>query len=112
MSNQVKLFKEGHLPVFKNEEEDKWTRIKIPLQQNGVSKGEEGFELTFRHMFTNKSKHFFAFSYPWTYSECNAFINELVSKNKEKYFCDYRPLCLTSKKMELNLLTVTRLHEK
>lgn len=109
MSNQVKLFKEGHVPVFKSEEEPRWGRIKTPLQQNGVAKGEEGFELTFRHTFSSKSKHYFAFSYPWTYSECNSFIRQLVEANKEKYFCDYRPLCLTTKKMDLNILTATKL---
>lgn len=39
-SNQVKLMKEGHLPVFKSEAEPVWNRIKIPLQQNGVVKTE------------------------------------------------------------------------
>ena len=35
MSNQVKLFKEGHLPVFKSEKTE-WNRIKIPIQSNGI----------------------------------------------------------------------------
>lgn len=49
MSNQVKLFKEGHLPVYKNQNLE-WRRIKTPLQQNSIVhldvikvKGEEGY---------------------------------------------------------------------
>jgi hypothetical protein len=40
MSNQVKLFREGHLPVFKNEKDGNWDRIKLPIQQNGIGKGD------------------------------------------------------------------------
>jgi hypothetical protein len=112
MSNQVKLFKEGHLPVFCNEQDNCWKRIPQAIQQNGMTKREEGFELTFKHTFNNKTKHYFAFSYPWTYTQANQMIEELMKKFREKYFCDYRKLCLTSKKISLNILTVTKVIEK
>jgi hypothetical protein len=108
MNNQVKLFKEGHLPVFRSEQEGRWSRLPQPMQQNGVAKGEEGFQVTFRHTFKDKSKHYFAFSYPWTYSQNDLMIQALFDKFNGSYFCDYRRLCLSSQKVELKLLTVTK----
>jgi len=40
MSNQLKLIKEGHLPVFRSEQECRWARILQPIQQNGMVKAE------------------------------------------------------------------------
>ena len=111
MTNQVKLFKEGHLPVFCTEKEKRWSRIPIALQQNGVVKGEEGFQLTFRHAFNAKTKYYFAFSYSWTCEENNKMIKNLVETYSEKYFCNYRHLTRTFKKTELNILTVTKIVE-
>jgi hypothetical protein len=112
MSNQVKLFKEGHLPVFRNDEEGQWNRIKIPLQQNGVARSEEGYQLTFKHQITTKGKTYFAFSYPWTYSENNLFIRNIIDLHRERLFCEHKKLCLTSKRHELNILTITRVNSK
>jgi hypothetical protein len=38
MSNQLKLIKEGHLPVYRNEQDNRWSRIPQPIQQNGMVK--------------------------------------------------------------------------
>ena len=39
-------------------------------------------------------------------------IRNLIDKYRERCHCDYRRLCLTSKKVELNILTVTKVVEK
>ena len=39
-------------------------------------------------------------------------IRGFIDTFKDKYCCDYRRLCLTTKKVELNILTVTKIVEK
>ena len=115
MSNQVKLFKEGHLPVFRTEKTQEWARIKQPIQSNAVViktitkvKTEEGFKVTFKHLFANSSKHYFAFTYPWTVKENETLIEELIHERKNKIFCFYETLAKTSNNRKVMLLTLTK----
>lgn len=56
------------VPVFRVEGGG-WARVRVPMQQNGVVKGEDGFQVTFRHVFVEGARHYFAFTYPWACEE-------------------------------------------
>jgi hypothetical protein len=59
-----------------------WERLKIPIQQNGIVKADDGFQLTFKHFFSKKTKFYFAFSYPWTTLDNDKFVDRLMNENK------------------------------
>lgn len=72
-------------------------------------KGEEGFQLTFKHHFTKKKKVFFSFSYPWTTIDSDNLVKNLIDKKFPECFTKYEDLTLTSCKRPVKILTVTKL---
>ena len=71
-------------------------------------KSEEGFKVTFKHLFMDSSKHHFAFTYPWTLKDSENLITTLMEKNKHKLFSMYDELAFTSNNRKVMLLTVTK----
>lgn len=80
---QGKLFRDGMKPVFKSGQ-SAWERIPSEVstfQNNG------NFEVTFDYTFTN-SETFFAFTYPWSFSDHLNLISEisLICQTNSLYF--------------------------
>ena len=71
-------------------------------------KSEEGYKVTFKHLFTDSSKHYFAFTYPWTTANSENLIQDLIEQNKYKLFCVHDELAFTSNNRKVMLLTVTK----
>jgi cytosolic carboxypeptidase protein 5 len=72
LNSQGKLFKDGMKPVYKTNETD-WERIPGELAS---SQNNSNFEIAFEHNLTSQET-FFAFTYPWTYSQHLNLIEEL-----------------------------------
>lgn len=81
---QSKLFKEGMKPVYRTENTD-WERLLCEIQ---TVKNGKNFEITFEHNFTETCTYF-AFTYPWSYSQHLEMIKELnsVCDLASIYFC-------------------------
>ena len=71
---QGKLFRDGMKPVFKTSATD-WERVPSELHTTQVN---GNFELTFEHHFT-APETFFAFTYPWSYTQHLDLIQSLKS---------------------------------
>lgn len=109
-SNQAKLLSYGHTPVYlevSNQEyiglmngeipffRQPWKRITSEVE---YIKGEEGLEVIFEHCvsptFTNTDHVFFAYIYPYTFSDMLYSIREVEYKCKqnEKVFFECKEL--------------------
>ncbi|ESO03726.1 hypothetical protein HELRODRAFT_191938 [Helobdella robusta] len=74
LNKQGKLYSQGYTPMFKvkcfNTKVEKWERVKDKISYETV--GSE-LILTFHHFFSEvEAITYFAFSYPWSYTDCQA----------------------------------------
>lgn len=81
MNGQSRLYKSDFRPVYRNGASGGWQRIRMPVVVRG-SKEENNFRITFRHRFDCAAGEptFFAFSYPWSYAESQAMLDDLEAR--------------------------------
>lgn len=81
-NEQSKLYGQGLKPVFRSlpNSQPKWRRIFTKV--NYFINSEDQFTLRFQHMFSNPPSEtvYFAFSYPWSYEDSQAKIDEIEQK--------------------------------
>ena len=109
MNFQGKLYKEGMLPVYRTQLNPQWKRIKHPIVS--LETNEKGLEVTFKHTFeTNNDTVYFAFTYPWSYSDNLDFFDYLSEKllNNSPHIYFYRETIAFSKEnRKIELLTIS-----
>lgn len=88
LNMQCKLFKDGMKPVYKTENQD-WERLACEIQ---TAQSNGNFEITFEHFFT-QAVTFFAFTYPWSFSQHLDFIKDL------KLTCDFSSIYFYAENM-------------
>jgi hypothetical protein len=71
MNFQIKIFREGLVPVYKAlPSSPVWRRI--PMGVHYMDQNDKGFEFEFGHKFdTRDERVFFAFCFPWSYEDNN-----------------------------------------
>ena len=109
MNFQGKLYREGMLPVYRTQLTPIWRRIKHPIVS--LESNEKGLEVTFKHTFeTNNDTVFFAFTYPWSYSENLDFLDYLSNKvlhNNPNIYFHRETIAYSQENRKIELLTIT-----
>ena len=80
MNNQARLFSSGMKPVYKSSQsESKWQRIPGKCSYTATDKE---FSIQFAHIFNGEpqDKVYFAFSFPFSYTDCTNKLNALQSR--------------------------------
>jgi len=108
MNFQMKLYNEGLLPVYKTSSNPVWK--KIEAKTLSFSKQEKGLEVSFRYHFNpNDEEVFFAFTYPWSYTEDQELINQYEREYKDdsEIYFNRELLAYSKENRRIELLTIT-----
>lgn len=100
---QNKLFSEGMKPVYKTSSSD-WKRVESKVEFQILN---DNFETTFTHTCNSKPTYF-AFTYPWSLSENETFMNELQKNCKDsKIYYSKENLINTLQRRPCYIITIT-----
>lgn len=106
MNFQGKLYKEGMLPVYKNSQVSLWRRIKHPILS--LETTDKGLEVTFKHTFeTSNDTVFFAFTYPWSYSDNNDFLDYLAERVPPSVYFYRETIAFSKENRKIELVTIS-----
>ena len=117
MNNQGALYRAGLKPVYRvmPKASKKWKRIPGNVD---FGKGEEGYQVTFSHTFTEdateEETYYFAFSYPYSLEESLKASQRMLKKyqDSETIYFHKEILALSLENRPMELLTITGKDEK
>lgn len=103
---QGKLYREGMKPVVRTSTES-WQRLPCPVTYTVAGEVATLFEVTFTYEFT-QNQTWFAFSYPWSYTDNDLYINSVAGKAKEKgLFTHQTTLVMSLEGRKCDLLAIS-----
>lgn len=106
---QGKLFRDGMKPLYKTGENE-WKRVESTLTCD--VKGDVGsfFEVTFSFNFV-ESPVFFAFSFPWSFSDHKKFLEELKKSESSDFYLHICNLINSLEKRPCEIITISNYNQ-
>lgn len=118
LNRQVKMFSQGMAPVYKNQSTcNQWERIR---EKPTFSYDGSVFTLSFKHrILDTKSFTYFAFTYPYSYSELQKYLLNIDSRfnqsnqqqNVDDIYYHRECVCFTLEGRRVDLLTISSHHD-
>ena len=118
MNKQTRLFAQGHAPVVRTDPgRTRWERVRDRVTfENG-----EQFSISFTHRFLEfrGATTYFAFCFPFTYTECQNMLDGIEARffnvdfdrmPKESIYMHRELLCYSLNKLRVDIVTITDCH--